>query len=170
MDIVSTVITILLGAIFGGLAVFLAVRGKFKQERQNHILRRGNLLEEVAEHIGKVSHVFSKHSSISKEVGPNPDRMTPKQEQELDELSHQLVNVYEEVSIAESKLLLLGEKRLQTALKRYTGTMAQYSKQYYPGRYTEQEEASNAKKELIALRTQFYDILSERYDNTLKLL
>jgi hypothetical protein len=45
--------------------------------------------------------------------------------------------------------------------------MAQFRKLYYPGRYTEQEQANQAHKELSELRTQFYQLLSERYDTLL---
>ncbi len=167
MEHINNIVNLILGAAFGGLTVFFSLRHKLKQQQQNALRRRSSLLEEVAQHIGKVSHVFSKYSSLVNEVGPKAERISPKQQQELDALSEQLVEVYEEVSVAESKLLLLGEKRLQQALKLYTGKMAQYRKQYYPGRYLEQEQASHAKKELGNLRIQFYDILSERYDETL---
>lgn len=167
MEYLSTLIELIIGTAFGGLAVFFVLRERIKHYEKNIKLRRSTILEEVAAHIGKVSHVFSKYTSLLNEVGPTPDRMSPKQEKELEELSSQLVEVYEEVSIAEAKLLLLGEKTLQKALKLYTGKMAVYRKQFYPGRYTDQEDATKAKKELSNLRTQFYDILSQSYDQAL---
>lgn len=167
MEYLNTLIELIIGAVLGSLAVFFILREKINRYEKNITLRRSTILEEVAAHIGKVSHVFSKYSSVLNEVGPTTDRMSPKQEQELEDLSKQLVEVYEQISIAEAKLLLLGEKTLQRALKLYSGKMALFRKQFYPGRYSDPDEAVKMKKELANLRTQFYDILSQRYDEVL---
>ncbi len=165
--LIDTLLSLLLGAGLGGAGVFFFMKDKVTQLRQATLSRRIGILEQVAQHVGKVSHVFSKYSSLVSEIGPNPDRMSVKQEKELEELSNQLVTVYEEVSIAESKLLLLGEQRLEKALKIYTSKMAQYRKQIYPGRYRKAEEAAQLRKEVSEMKEQFYTILSERYDQKL---
>ncbi len=46
--------------------------------------------------------------------------------------------------------------------------MAQYRRQIYPGRYQNTEEASALRKEVADMKTQFYDILSERFDQRLQ--
>ena len=167
MEIIDTLIMLILGATFGGLTVYFSVKNKLGTIDEHKKQRRTSLLEEVAEHLGKVSHVFSKYSSLIIEIGPKADRMSIKQEKELEELSNQLVEVYEQVSMAETKLLLLGEKRLHKTLKLYTGKMAQYRKQFYPGRYKNAEQTTAFKKELATIRDQFYDTLSERYDQAI---
>jgi hypothetical protein len=163
----ESIITLSLGAVFGGLAVFYSMKDRLKELQQANSSRRISMLEEVAQHIGKVSHVFSKYSSVVAEIGPKSERMSPKQNRELLDLSSQLVDVYEEATIAESKLLLLGEQRLEKALKLYTGKMAQYRRQIYPGRYTNVDQANTLRKEIAEMREQFYSILSERYDQKL---
>ncbi len=163
-DIISSIIIFLLGAIFGASAVFYSMKDKLKSLRQASASRSITMLEQVAQHTGKVSHVFRKYSSVVTEIGPKSERMTAKQVRELDDLSNQLVDVYEQATIAESKLLLLGEQRLEKALKLYTGKMAQYRKQIYPGRYSNADEANKLRNEVSEMREQFYTILSERYD------
>lgn len=167
-DFIGTLITFGLGATFGALAVFYSMKDKLQRQQQAGSQRRIDLLEQVAQHVGKVSHVFGKYSSLVSEIGIKAERMSPKQEKELDDLSNQLVAVYEEVSIAESKLLLLGEQRLEKALSLYTGKMAQYRKQVYPGRYNNVDEANRVRKEVAQMRDQFYDILSQRYDQKIQ--
>lgn len=164
IDIFSTIIIFITGAIFGAAAVFYSIKDKLKQQQAAGSQRRIALLEQVAQHIGKVSHVFSKYSSLVNGIGTKAERMSAKQAQELDALSNELVEVYEEVSVAESKLLLLGEQRLEKALKLYTAKMAQFRKQIYPGRYSNVDEANQLKQEVSKMREQFYDILSQRYD------
>ncbi len=167
MDIFDTLIKISLGACFGALLVFYVMRDKIDKQCRSNTMRRILLLEEVAQHVGKVSHVFGKYTALVNEVGPNSERMSMKQEQELEQLSSQLVDVYEQVSMAEAKLLLLGEKRLEKALKLYTAKMAQFRRQYYPGRYSSAEQAGQLKQETSQMREQFYNVLSERYDHVM---
>lgn len=162
--LLNAVITIMLGAGFGAMAVYFSMRDKLKELQQASSSRRIGLLEQVAEHVGKVSHVFSKYASLATEIGPKEERMSTKQQRELEDLSSQLVDIYEQVSIAESKLLLLGEQRLEKALKLYTSKMAQFHKQIYPGRYSNADDAGQRRKDVTDMRDQFYNILSERYD------
>ena len=163
-DIIGSSIIFILGAIFGAAAVFYSFKDKLQQQQQAMSMRRIGQLEQVAQHVGKVSHVFSKYASLVGEIGPKVERMSSKQERELESLSQELVSVYEEISIAESKLLLLGEQKLEKAMKLYTAKMAQYRKQVYPGRYNKVDDAKQLKAEVSKMREQFYDVLSQRYD------
>ncbi len=163
-DIIGNSIIFILGSIFGAAAVFYTLKDKLQQQQQAMSMRRISLLEQVAQHVGKVSHVFSKYASLVAEIGPKVERMSAKQERELDSLSEELVAVYEEISIAESKLLLLGEQKLEKAMKLYTAKMAQFRKQIYPGRYNKVDDAKQLKTEVSQMREQFYDVLSQRYD------
>lgn len=165
-DTTGTMISFIIGLTIGATVLFYIMKQQVQQLQQLTNHRRIGLLEEIAQHIGKVSHVYSKYASLVSEIGPKLERMSPKQQKELDELSAELVAVYEEVSIAESKLLLLGETRLEKALKLYTGKMAQYRRQVYPGRYNNIEEANALKQQVSEMRVQFYDILSQRYDQS----
>ena len=163
-ELLNTLIIFLFGLVFGAVAVFLHMNDKLKTLQAITAQRRISLMEQVAQHVGKVSHVFGKYSSLVNEIGTKVERMSAGQKQELDSLSSQLVDVYEEVAIAESKLLLLGEQKLEKALKLYTAKMALFRKQIYPGRYSNDEEAAQLKREVTLMRSQFYDVLSQRYD------
>lgn len=164
-NIFDLFIALLIGAIAGGSAIFLLLRDRLQAPANNAQQRRTELLEQVAEHVGKVSYVFGKYAALAGEIGPRAERMSARQQTELEALSEELVSVYEEVAVAESKLLLLGELRLEKALKLYTAKMAQYRKQIYPGRYRNSEEATALKKEVNGMREQFYHHLSQRYDH-----
>ncbi len=168
MDLLETVIKILIGALIGGVSLYVVLRDRLRQQDKAKVQRRMVMLEQVSQHIGKVSHVFGKYASLVTEIGVKKERMAAKQEQELTDLSNELVEVYEEVSVAEAKLLMLGEKRLEKAMKLYTTKMAQFRKQFYPGRYSNAEDLTAAKRDIGKMRDQFYDVLSERYDHTLQ--
>lgn len=157
-------IALAVGAIVGGSGMFLLFRDKLKSRDDSALRRRIDILEQVAQHVGKVNYVFGKYASLVNEIGPRAERMSTRQQQELEELSQDLVSVYEEISVAESKLLLLGELKLEKALKLYTAKMAQFRKQVYPGRYQNGNDVAGLKQEVADMREQFYHHLSERYD------
>lgn len=163
-EFLNTLIIFVLGIICGVVTLYLLMNPKLQALQAASAQRRISLIEQVAQHVGKVSHVYSKYSSLVSEIGTKTERMSAAQKQELDSLSAQLVDVYEEVAIAESKLLLLGEQKLEKALKLYTSKMAQFRKQVYPGRYSNEEEAAQLKRDVSQMRAQFYDVLSQRYD------
>ena len=153
-----------IGFLLGAAASYYLLRERLRQYQDGNALRKISLLEQVAQHVGKVTHVFSKYVSLVNDIGPRREKMTAKQERELEQLSQALVDVYEEISMAEAKLLLIAEKRLHKALTIYTANMAQFSKQFYPGRYSQEEDLATQRREISRLREQFYDTLSERYD------
>lgn len=165
-SILDLFIALLIGIALGGGALFLLLRSRLKEVNHPAQLRRVSLLEQVSEHVGKVAYVFNKYAALVIEIGPRRERMSARQHQELEELSSQLVEVYEQAAIAESKLLLLGEQRLEKALKLYTAKMAQFRKQIYPGRYQNTEHATALGREVSEMRDQFYAILSERFDQS----
>ena len=165
-SVFDTVLLLTIGASLGAIAMYYFLKDKISEIKSASLSRRVALLEQVSQHIGKVSHVFSRYISLASEIGPSSERMSVKQERELEELSTQLVTIYEEAAIAESKLLLLGEQKLEKALKLYTAKMAKFHRQIYPGRYRSAEEASKLRTEVNEMKQQFYNILSDRYDNS----
>lgn len=160
-------LTMLTSAAVGAAVCFWTLRREMLKREPLRTQRRSQLLEEVSQHLGRVTHVFSKYVALVGEVGGAPERMTARQQNELNQLSQRLVDVYEEVAIAESKLLLLGESHLETIMKMFTARMAQFHRQCFPGRACNADEAAQARKEIGALREKFYNALSERYDSAL---
>lgn len=163
-SVLDSFLGLIVGAVLGGLVIFLITNERLKKMQRQQQARRITMLESIAEHIGKAQHVISKYTAVIAEAGPKAERLTAKQQNELNSLSNELVEIYQEIAIAESKLLLLGEKHLEISLKVYSSKAAQFRKQYYPGRYTDSEQMNTARKELNQAREQFYDLLSQRYD------
>lgn len=129
--------------------------------------RRAEILEEVAAHVGKVNHVFARYAAIVSDASQVKGSLPPRLASEAEAVTQQLVEVFEEISRAESKLALLGEKRLEKALQLYSVRLAYFRKLFTPGVAAGDKDPAEVRKEIARLREQFYDILSERYDTTL---
>lgn len=164
-EIVETAVTLAMGS---GLTLvgFYFLNRQRREPVVDNGNRRVELLEEVAGHVGKVSHVFARYSALISDSLRFAGNIPVKLQEELDQVTSHLVAIFEEISSAESKLLLLGEKRLEKALHLYSGRLAFFRNNYPPGRPSNSDkDIQETKREIARLRDQFYDILSERYDS-----
>ena len=167
MDFIDTIIKIGFGALLTGAWVF------YHQRRQTRPVdpywnRRMELLEAVAEQVGRVNHVFGKYAALVKDSHQFPDRVTAAQHNELNDVTNELVEAYGQMSSAEAKLALLGEKRLEKALKLYSARIAFFRNRFSdPRAQGGDPDLPTVRKEIGQMRDQFYDILSERFDSTL---
>lgn len=169
MDILAVVGLILLGAAVAAAGAFAWTRIKVNDNDVVGRSRRAELLEDVAGHVGKVSHVFARYAALVNDSFQFDGNVPIKLQTELDEVTRHLVLIFEEISAAESKLLLLGEKRLEKALRLYSAKLAYFRNNFPPGHAPGPDKDIGAtKKDIAKLRAQFYDILSERYDSAIR--
>ena len=78
----------------------------------------------------------------------------------LDELVHS----FNELTAAESKLLLLNEKSLYKSLRKFRSKVIFFRRHFYIDKKDlNEQEAQEIKREVSKLREQFFDSLSHRY-------
>lgn len=132
------------------------------------INRRLALLEEISAAVGNVNHCFARYSALVIESTRFGKNWPSARKLELDKVNMELVTEFRKLADAEAKLLMLGEKTMEKTLRLYGARIALFRKQVYVGRQdiTEQEIA-DLKTSILALREQFYDLLSRRYDRLL---
>lgn len=130
--------------------------------------RRLALLEEISAAVGNVNHCFARYSTLVIESTKFGNNWPSARKLELDKVNLELVTEFRKLADAEAKLLMLGEKAMERTLRMYGARIALFRKQVYVGRQdiTEQEIA-DLKTSILALREQFYDLLSRRYDRLL---
>ncbi len=130
--------------------------------------RRLALLEEISAAVGNVNHCFARYSALVIESTRFGKNWPTARKLELDRVNMELVTEFRKLADAEAKLLMLGEKTMEKTLRLYGAKIALFRKQVYVGRQdiTEQEIA-DLKTAILALREQFYDLLSRRYDRLL---
>lgn len=147
----------------------------FHHRRQNRLAtgttttnRRLALLEEISAAVGNVNHCFARYSALVIESTRFGKNWPSARRMELEKVNMELVAEFRKLADAEAKLLMLGEKTMEKTLRLYGARIALFRKQVYVGRQdiTEQEIA-DIKTSILALREQFYDLLSRRYDRLL---
>lgn len=130
--------------------------------------KRLAVFEDISAFVGQVTHIFSKYASLAVESAQLGDHWPQARRQELEEINRQLVDTFEKMSQAESKLLILGEKNLARSLKIYAGQIVAFRNQVYVGRKDISPDQVNALRQgVLQAREGFYDMLSRKYDQVL---
>lgn len=169
LQLTDTSLKMGLGALIAAFCAWLMMRRsahlQFNNQREN---RRLEILEEVSSHVGVVTHIFAKYSSLVVESIQFGERWPALRRQELESVNAELVNEFKKLADAEAKLLMLGEKNLERSLRIYGARIAVYRKQVFVGRQDITPEQITALKSSVnQVREQFYDMLSRKYDRLL---
>jgi hypothetical protein len=170
IQLTDTPIKIATGALIAVVSAWIVQRRATQNNSQTSFreLRRLEILEDVSAQVGTVSHVFAKYSSLISESIQFSERWPQARRQELDAVNNELVDEFKKLAESEAKLLMLGEKGLERALRLYGAKIAIYRKQVYVGRQDITPEQITALKSAITqVREQFYDMLSRKYDRLL---
>lgn len=169
--IIDTTVKVLLGAGISASLIWLASRWREPtplSSKSPATHRKVSLLEEVSSEVGGVNHSFAKYSALVIESTRFGKGWPMARKQELDRVNAELVEKFEQLSAAEAKLLMLGEKTMEKTLRLYGAKIALFRKQVYVGRQDiSDQEIAELKSTIMQLREQFYDILSRRYDSLL---
>lgn len=155
------------GAIALGTA-WCVLRFKHKDQGTSPGERRLMILEEVSREVGYVNHCFARYSSLVIESTRFGQTWPNARKLELERVNAELVEEFRKLADSEAKLLMLGEKTMEKTLRLYAAKIALFRKQVYVGRQDiSEQEISDLKATILALREQFYDLLSRRYDRLL---
>lgn len=169
--IIDTAIKVLLGAGISALLIWLTRYWRKPvalAPKSTVANRKVSLLEEVSSEVGGVNHSFAKYSALVIESTRFGKGWPAARKQELERVNAELVSKFEQLSSAEAKLLMLGEKTMEKTLRLYGAKIALFRKQVYVGRQDiSDQEIAELKSTIMQLREQFYDILSRRYDSLL---
>ena len=169
VEIIDTSIKIATGglasAVFCMAWVYrLRTKGAFISERGR---KKRELLEEVAEYVSGVHHVYKQYVALTAEFARAGEFWPKSRREELKRVSENLAAEFRNLSKAESKLLLLGEKRLEKGLRAYGSKIVSMRRVVYPekGSMSSQDLLSLEEfaKEIAKLKEAFFESLSDRY-------
>lgn len=129
--------------------------------------KKRELLEEVADYVSGVHHVYKQYIVLTQEFARAGEYWPKTRRDELKKISERLADEFRNLSKAESKLLLLGEKRLERGLRAYGSKIVSMRRVVYPekGSMTAQDLVSleEFKREISRLKEAFFESLSDRY-------
>lgn len=166
--ILDTSIKVTLGAVIAGISSYWLSGMRHKHNRsQQRLDHQRDLLEGVAQQAEQVHHVFMKYFELINEymnATKNRYDWPQTRRSELYLVLDELVQSFNELTAAESKLLLLNEKSLYKSLRKFRSKVVFFRRHFYIDKKDlNEQEAVEIRREVSKLREQFFDALSERY-------
>lgn len=169
--LLDTLLKLLAGAALLGLGLWLSQRRQPQTNSPESLAarRRQKIFEETSRQMGNVSHAFAKYSALVIESIKFGARWPAARRAELESVNSELVQEFRRMADAEANLLLIGEKGLEKNLRLYGAQIAVFRKQVYVGRRDiSSQEIADLKQDIHKLRSQFYDNLSRKYDDSVR--
>lgn len=170
LPLFDTAIKVATGALIAVATGWFVLRQKTAAQGPRSLREQKKLavFEDISTFVGQVTHTFSKYASLAVESAQLGEQWPQSRRQELEEINRQLVDTFEKMSQAESKLLILGEKNLARSLKIYAGQIVAFRNRVYVGRKDiTPDEVTALKQGVLQAREGFYDMLSRKYDQVL---
>lgn len=166
--VVDTALKMGMGSSIALASMWFMHRQKANKELGSPKARRLEMFEHISAAVGHVNHSFAKYSALVIESTRFGKNWPAARKIELDRINTELVGEFKKLADAEAKLLMLGEKTMERTLRLYGARIALFRKQVYVGRQDiSDQEIADLKASIMALREQFYDLLSKRYDRLL---
>ena len=161
LDVIDTAVKIGLGAVISALTTYWHSKQNSKAEsRKEYEKRYRTLLEQVAEQVETLNHVYLKYWSIIVEWVRLRDMGIPWSTNDYDELEivkKDLYNSFGSLTSAESKLLLIGENKAYLKLRELGDSIVSFRRSYFIEKNSINENDINIEKEKIKiLREEFF--------------
>ena len=168
ISLLDTTAKVALGALIAGLSGYWLSGMRTKQNRnQQRTEHHRAIIEDIAQQAEQVHHVFMKYFELIQEymnATKNRYDWPESRKSELYLVIDELVSSFNELTAAESKLLLLNEKRLYKGLRKFRSKVIFFRRHFYIDKKDlSDNEAQDIKREVSKLREQFFDALSDRY-------
>lgn len=168
LDIVDTAVKIGLGAAISGIATFTVTKYKFQSDKLfASAQRKREALDQIAEHTEEFSHICLNYWARildwtrKKKAGKSINETL---EAELKRVRGELFSTYKLLAIAESKLLLLGEKEAQILLRQYGEELTKFYGTVYIGDHgVSIEDIELWRKNILEKRELVFNELAKLY-------
>ncbi|MCJ8311671.1 MAG: energy transducer TonB [Saccharospirillaceae bacterium] len=170
IELIDSLVKILIGVVVSG-ALYLIISKK-KDKPFNLGLTELNAkreqLEYVARKVGNVHYIYQQYIALVIEFTRYGKSWPQARRDELNKMTRELVEAFVQLTDAESTLLLLGEKKLERALRSYGAKIVSIRRLVYSERvsFTGEElvQIEESKKDIAQLKETFFDTLSDRYN------
>lgn len=167
MDLSILIGTFSAGILTCGLAALVALRLRRSDVSEPEDQTRRALLESVAQNVSEVHHVYQQFLSLALEFSRQGQSWPTHRKEELRRVTDELVRVFRNLTEAEATLLLLGEKKLERALRVYGAKIVHLRRQIYAEKNTftgdDIQGLDQLRNDIARLRETFYDALSLRF-------
>ena len=162
-----------------GLGSLLTLIGTLVVTKLNHnhdhakerSKRYFDTLEKVGENIEEITHVSLRYWALVIEWVRNNDQgmtLTDKRKEELEKSKRDLFDQFKNLTVAESKLILLGLQEPSQLLRDYGEFLKEMRRKYYDGKQSLTEEQMElVRAKLLSKRLALFESLSAAYNENL---
>ncbi|MDP5239756.1 hypothetical protein Q9Q94_09450 [Uliginosibacterium sp. 31-16] len=168
LEIIDSAVKIGLGALIAAFSSYLLAKHNHSRDlEKDHIRRKRELLESVAEQVEGFTHLSLRYwAFIGDWIRSKRDSrsMSENRSKDLERTRDALFDSFKEVTSGEAKLLLLGLKKPQQALRAYGEVITELRKALFiGGPLASEEELQLWRSRLLSARELFFQELSDAY-------
>lgn len=168
IEVIDTAVKIGLGGAITIIGTFLVTRLNHKHEyRKEKSKRYFDLLEQTSSLIEETTHVSLRYWALVNEWVYHGE-LSPHREDELERTKANLFNEFKSLTVAESKLLLLGLIKPATILREYGVHLSKMRSYYFVGKKgLTKDNMAEIRTTLLSKREELFKELSNAYQNGL---
>lgn len=172
IEIIDTAVKIGLGGAITLLSTIFVTKLNHKHDHDKEKSKRYyDALESVGADVEEITHIVLKYWALIIEWVRNDKQgldLTEKRKDELEKTKEDLFNQFKSLTVAESKLLLLGLEEPAKLLREYGEYLKKLRRNYYYEKASLTEAEMDAvREELLSKRQTLFKALSEAYKNDL---
>ena len=172
IEVIDTAVKIGLGGLITIVGTFIVTRLNHDHEHKKERSKRFfDALEQSSNLIEETTHVALKYWALVIEWVRNRDdgmELAPHRKEELEKIKSDLFNEFKSLTVAESKLLLLGLTVPAAMLREYGDVLKEMRRKCYDGKKSlTEKEMDEVRETILSKRQALFVELSNAYKNGL---
>jgi len=172
IEVIDTAVKIGLGGLITIVGTYVVTKLNHKHEYSKERSKRHyDALEKVGENIEETTHVALRYWALIIEWARNNKQdlgLSEQRQQELEKTKLDLFDCFKNLTIAESKLLLLGLNDSAVLLREYGEFLKDMRRQYYDGNHQlTEEKMDEVRRNLLNKREVLFRALAGNYNDDL---
>lgn len=168
IEVIDTAVKIGLGGLLTIIGTFFVTRLNHKHEYKKEKAKRYfDALEQTSALIEETTHVSLRYWALVNEWVYHGE-LAPQREEELENTKVNLFNEFKSLTVAESKLLLLGLEKQATLLREYGTHLGKMRSNYFVGKKgLTNNDMAEIRTIMLTKREELFKELSNAYKNGL---
>jgi hypothetical protein len=169
IEVIDTAVKIGLGGLITLVGTLVATKLNHSHERaKERNKRRFDALENVGFNVEEITHVALRYWALVIEWVRNKNQgmeLTEKRKKELEKTKLDLFDQFKNLTVAESKLLLLDLQKPSKLIREYGEFLKEMRRHYYDGKESlTEDKMDSVREELLYKRQALFKSLSDSYN------
>jgi len=172
IEVIDTGVKIGLGSLITLVGTYVVTKINHKHDHDKESRKRFyDSLEVVGANIEEITHIALRYWALIIEWSRNNEQgmgLTSKRQDELEKTKNDLFDQFKNLTVAESKLLLLNLSKQSKLVREYGEFITELRRKYYEGKNgLTEEDMKSVRLTLLQKREKLFESLAEAYANGL---